>query len=180
MILIFNIENGILCVFISRGDSNENTQHTMYLHDKENQVYILIMAHDLALLFILNSSNYPCLKNIFFVPKVFEPFKFYCMYMNLVQTKVVSKRKSGSSGSSVELRQRVTYWHFEKVCYSSVVKQINIIAFAENMYFIPLIILHFDISVLDIYQNDNKPRKELSNNNHYPRESSTIRLLQGQ
>ena len=39
---------------------------------------ILIMPSDLALLSTLIGSNYPCLKLIFMVPKVFEPLKFDC------------------------------------------------------------------------------------------------------
>ena len=37
------------------------------------------MPPDLALLSTLIGSDYPCLKLIFMVPKVFEPLKFDCM-----------------------------------------------------------------------------------------------------
>ena len=36
------------------------------------------MPPDLALLSTLIGSNYPCLKHIVMVPKVFEPLQFYC------------------------------------------------------------------------------------------------------
>ena len=39
------------------------------------------MPPDLALWLTLISSNYPCLKHIFMVLKVFEPMKFYCSFM---------------------------------------------------------------------------------------------------
>ena len=36
----------------------------------------------LCLLSCAICSNYPCLKHIFMVPKVFEPLKFYCILDN--------------------------------------------------------------------------------------------------
>ena len=36
------------------------------------------MPPDLALRLTLISSNHPCLEQIFMVPKVYEPLKFYC------------------------------------------------------------------------------------------------------
>ena len=62
------------------GDSNENIY--FILHIKENRKYIPIMLPDLALWLALISSNYPSLKHIFMVPKVFEPLKFDCRYHN--------------------------------------------------------------------------------------------------
>ena len=44
---------------------------------------ILIMSPDLALFSTLNGSNYPCLELTLMVPKVFEPLKFYCLYMQV-------------------------------------------------------------------------------------------------
>ena len=44
---------------------------------------IPIMPPDLALLSTLTGSNYPCLKLILMVPKVFEPLKFYCKYFSI-------------------------------------------------------------------------------------------------
>ena len=41
--------------------------------------FIPMMPPDLALWLTLTSLNYPCLKLIFIVPKVFEPLKFYCI-----------------------------------------------------------------------------------------------------
>ena len=41
------------------------------------------MPPDLALLSTLFGSNYPCLEQIFMVPKVFEPLKFDCKWENL-------------------------------------------------------------------------------------------------
>ena len=46
---------------------------------------ILIMPPDLALLSTPTGSNYPCLELIFMVPKVFEPMKFDCITLELVQ-----------------------------------------------------------------------------------------------
>ena len=42
---------------------------------------IIIMPPDLALLSTLIGSNYPCLELIFMVPKVFEPLKFDCIWV---------------------------------------------------------------------------------------------------
>ena len=53
---------------------------TIYLHVKDKRKYIPIMPPDLGQGLRLISSNYPCLKLIFMVPKVFEPLKFYCIY----------------------------------------------------------------------------------------------------
>ena len=66
------------------GDSNENTQHTFML--KED---IPFMSPDLALLATLIGSNYPCLKLIFMVPKVFEPLKFDCTIEKDVISQVI-------------------------------------------------------------------------------------------
>ena len=67
------------------GDSNENEQHTLerttYVNIKENKKKIPIMPPDLALWFKLISSNIPCLEHILMVPKVFEPLKFYCIFL---------------------------------------------------------------------------------------------------
>ena len=41
------------------------------------------MPPDLALLSILIGSNYPCLELIFMVPKVFQPLKFDCSYIEV-------------------------------------------------------------------------------------------------
>ena len=48
------------------------------LHDKENRKDIPIFPPDLALLLTLISLNYPCLKHVFMVPKVFQPLKLDC------------------------------------------------------------------------------------------------------
>ena len=52
------------------------------------------MPPDLALSSTHISSNYPCLKLIFIVPKVLEPLKFYCIsfeislsFMNFLRNK---------------------------------------------------------------------------------------------
>ena len=42
------------------------------------------MPPDLALCLTLNSSNYPCLEQIFKVPKVLEPLKFSCRFILLI------------------------------------------------------------------------------------------------
>ena len=43
----------------------------------------------MALLPTLNGSNYPCLELIFIVPKVFQPLKFYCIYLVLLFLHIV-------------------------------------------------------------------------------------------
>ena len=48
----------------------------MYFYFEENRKDDHIMLLDLALLSTLIGSNYPCLVQIFIVPKVFEPSKF--------------------------------------------------------------------------------------------------------
>ena len=58
------------------GRSNENTQHTFIIQKIKE---ILTVPPDLALLSTLIDSNFPCLEQIFMVPKVFEPLKFYCI-----------------------------------------------------------------------------------------------------
>ena len=62
------------------GDSKENTQYTFML-EKLKEIILL------ALWLTLISSNYPCLKHLFMVPKVFEPLKFDC---NLILTIIKS------------------------------------------------------------------------------------------
>ena len=46
---------------------------------------ILIMHPALALLSTLIGSNYPCLELIFMVPKVFEPLKFDCILITIIE-----------------------------------------------------------------------------------------------
>ena len=48
------------------------------------------MPPDLPLLSTLIGSNYPCLVLIFMVPKVFEPMKFYCIYLVVLEGEQVS------------------------------------------------------------------------------------------
>ena len=60
------------------GDSNDNTKYTFTLQKIKE---ILIMPPDLALLSTLTGSNFPCLEQIFVVPKVFEPLKFDCIFL---------------------------------------------------------------------------------------------------
>ena len=55
------------------------------LQDKENRKDILSMLSDLVLRLTLISSNYPCVEHIFMVPKVFEPLKFYCIWLNALK-----------------------------------------------------------------------------------------------
>ena len=74
------IENGILDVLIRIALVRRfYWEYTTYHHVNENRKYIPIMLPDLALRLALISSNYPCLKHIFMVPKVFEPLQFYCI-----------------------------------------------------------------------------------------------------
>ena len=81
MILLFYIENGILCVLKEAILMRTHNIPPCYIKIKE----ILIMPPDLALLSTLISSNYPCLELIFMVPKVFEPLKFDCnKFENLI------------------------------------------------------------------------------------------------
>ena len=56
-------------------------EHTTYLHFKEIRKDISSVPPDLVLLSTLTSSNSPCLEHIFMVPKVFDPFKFYCVFI---------------------------------------------------------------------------------------------------
>ena len=44
------------------------------------------MPPDLALLI---SPNYPCLEHNYVVPKVFEPLKFYCIWMPKIMPVIV-------------------------------------------------------------------------------------------
>ena len=79
----FYIENGILCVLIRIA-----SQPTFILQKIKE---ILIMSPDLALLSTLIGSNFPCLEQIFMVPKVFEPLKFYCIPEWVVWLKQLSR-----------------------------------------------------------------------------------------
>ena len=56
-----------------RGDSNDNTQHTIKLEHIENISLLCLLAwrYDLTLM----CSILPCLEHIFMIPKVFEPLK---------------------------------------------------------------------------------------------------------
>ena len=47
------------------------------------------MLSDLALWLTLISSNYPCLEHIYMVPKVFEPSKFYCRYLETMSLREI-------------------------------------------------------------------------------------------
>ena len=75
----------VYCVFSlilpRRADFNENTQHTFLLKKIEK---ISRFCLNLALWSRLISSNYPCPEHIFMVPKGFEPFKFYCLYIVII------------------------------------------------------------------------------------------------
>ena len=51
-----------------------------YRKIKEILIMPLLLCLCYALLSTLNGSNYPCLKLIFMVTKVFEPLKFDCSY----------------------------------------------------------------------------------------------------
>ena len=75
MILLFYIENGMLCVLNEAILIRTHNIPPCYRKIKE----ILIMPPDLALLSTLIGSYYPCLELIFMVPKVFEPLKFDCI-----------------------------------------------------------------------------------------------------
>ena len=48
----------------------------IYLHIEENRKDIPILPHDLALSLRVISSNYPCLKHVLVVPKMFASLKF--------------------------------------------------------------------------------------------------------
>ena len=74
------------------GDSNENTQHTSKLKKIEKDIHIL--HPDMALWWILISSNYPYLEHHFMVPKVFEPLKFdYKCLMKIQSERMQFKGK---------------------------------------------------------------------------------------
>ena len=76
--------NGILFVLIRIASMRRfKWEHTIYHHVKENLKDTLIMPPDLPLWLTLISSIYPCLELIFMVPKVFEPLKFYCIWVHL-------------------------------------------------------------------------------------------------
>ena len=66
---------------------NNNT----YLLIGENRKDTTIIPPDLVLRLIIISSNYPCLKQIGMVPKVFEPLKFYysCLHFSLLSIGVL-------------------------------------------------------------------------------------------
>ena len=84
----FLVFHGIVCCVHSlesphRGDSNKYTQHTIIVKKIEkitlNYRYLL---PELVPWLTLSGSSYPCLERISMVPKMFEPFRFDCMYGN--------------------------------------------------------------------------------------------------
>ena len=78
---LFYIENDILCVPNRLATSRRFCWvHPTYLHIKENRKRIPIVPPDLALWLTLISSNYPYLKHIFMVLKMFEPLKCCCIF----------------------------------------------------------------------------------------------------
>ena len=62
------------------------------------------MLPDLALWLALISSNYPCLKHIFMVQKVFEPLKFDC----------ISNKQSQDEWVYLQSKQLHFYLHFSR------------------------------------------------------------------
>ena len=85
--IIFLFYHGIVCCVYSlesphQGDSNEYTQHTIIVQKIEkmslNYRYLL---PELVSWLTLSGSNYPCLKRISMVPKMFEPLKFNCILL---------------------------------------------------------------------------------------------------
>ena len=59
------------------GDADENTQHTFML--KKIKTISILSLLTWRCNRTLIGSNYPCLEQIFMVPKVFEPMKFDCI-----------------------------------------------------------------------------------------------------
>ena len=57
---------------------------------KDNRKDISILLPDLALRLTLTSSNYPCFEHIFLVPKVFEPWKFDCIFLKISSSAMLS------------------------------------------------------------------------------------------
>ena len=78
-------EKNVCCVYSlespHRGDSNEYTQRAIIVFKIEktllNYCHLLL---DLAPWLTLSGSNYPYLKQVSMVPKMFEPLKFDCIY----------------------------------------------------------------------------------------------------
>ena len=69
---------GMLCLFIRIALMRQFWwEHTTYLHIKETHRDIPIMPSILALCLTIISSKYPCLEDLFMIPKMFEPLKFY-------------------------------------------------------------------------------------------------------
>ena len=82
---IENDNTCIVCTHYNRLDEAilMRTHNITYFHIKEKRKKYtrLIMTPDFALWFTLISSNCLRLENIFMVPKVFEPWKLYCIYL---------------------------------------------------------------------------------------------------
>ena len=73
-----------MCTHYNRSDKaiQMGTHNIPYV--TENRKDIPIMPLDLALLLTFTGSNYPCLELIFMVPKVFEPLKFYSIFVKIL------------------------------------------------------------------------------------------------
>ena len=90
----FLFYHGIVCCVYSlelphRGDSNEYTQHTIFVLkiEKISQNYRYLLP-DLVPWLTLSGSNYPCLEWISMVPKMFEPLRFDCIWVRYIDLVV--------------------------------------------------------------------------------------------
>ena len=81
-----------------------------YLRVKEIRKDIPIMPPDLALWLTLIRSNYPCLENIFMVPKVFELLEFYCIFISGAQSVVLVCRKKTQIMRTHQIFFCVFFW----------------------------------------------------------------------
>ena len=57
----------------------------IYLKCRKDPTIISIVPPGVALIVTFRGSNYRCLKQIFMVPKGFEPSKFDCIYGEVLQ-----------------------------------------------------------------------------------------------
>ena len=90
------------------------------------------MPPDLTLWLTLISSNYPCLKHIFVVPKVFEPLKFYCIWWAFNTHSPYSLKASGNL-YTLDLQWLEHWWLVYHGCFEIILESLGKNTIAANL-----------------------------------------------
>ena len=87
LLMIFFLFNHeiVCCVYPlelpQQGDSNEYTTYNHCVENQKDFPELSLFASWTGAMITLSGSNYPCLKQISMVPKMFEPLRFDCISM---------------------------------------------------------------------------------------------------